>query len=72
VSDHPRHTPTPHDLFMACWQAQLFATGRCRVDIVHWGKIWIDCCELAGRLEELEAKAAEAEATDPEPWPPLG
>jgi len=74
----PRHTPQPHDLFMSVWQQRMFAEGKARpgqndwgsAQLLHWAKVWIDCCELAGRLEEMEAKAAHAANTEPAPWDP--
>lgn len=32
--------------------------------VLHWAKVWVDCCDLAGRLTDMEAKAAEAQAAE--------
>ncbi len=65
-----RTTPGPSELFMSCWQQSMFAEGASRpgsngwnpAKVLHWAKVWVDCCDLAGRLAEMEAKA-DAEAT---------
>ncbi len=79
MSDRPRHTPQPNELFLAMWQQSIFAEGTTKpgtsdwgpAQTLHWARVWVDCCDLAGRLEEMEAKAATAKAAAvraPEPW----
>lgn len=65
-----RQTPSPHDLFMGLWYQAASQGGQGPSAIVHWARAWVRCCELAGRLEEMERNAAEAKANTPESWPP--
>ena len=72
-TDRPRRTPQAGDLFMALWSQRMFSETGAKpgastwtsAQIVHWAKVWVDCCDLAGRLEEMEEKAAAAEAEPP-------
>lgn len=63
-----RQTPSPHGLFMGLWYQA--ASQAAAYGPVHWAKVWIRCCELAGILEDMERNAAEAKANTPESWPP--